>query len=604
MTTAVTTTCRICHATVPSDEFCGNCGARTTPRRGDGPGEQRLSAYAAAPRQRVWQPALTSTIFPALPRRSRTIFTIALVVVVGLMVGCAFPAWLAALIGMVCFGMPLLFVAYLAETDAFTDMSVATLAMTAALGVALGVGWGLATDALTAATEDDALGLPVSALKILVVGLAVPMSFLICLLTPTVIMRWWRPGVRESLDGFAIGALSALFFVGAGNMTRLAAQLDDGPVDTDGQPAAHLVLAAAIQGVAIPLAAAAVGGAVGATLWFSRRSDPTYQSRWYSWTSPWPALAIGAAIYLGLGLLDIVSVPTAAERIVYTAAAVVALYVLRIVLHCTLLHERPGDPRPDDVVACPECDHAVAALAFCPHCGIARHAGSRTSRAATAARPTAPGRTLVGVVVVAALVMTASAAVSSWLKPPEALVVCPPDCGTPPISKPVATNPRFSPAGGEFSVAYPGEGTAYDASFEPNGVVLDLLAGDGGTLRLFGQPANGQTPHQIADALLEDHYPDATFAYEIPNAFVGYHLGYGEVADDYPAGAIGDDGRNRVLIMVAVKNDYALVAAAAGPFREFTPEFGSGHPSGANFFLALDMAKYVNSFTWRGDPPR
>ena len=58
------------------------------------------------------------------------------------------------------------------------------------------------------------------------------------------------------------------------------------------------------------------------------------------------------------------------------------------------------------------------------------------------------------------------------------------------------------------------------------------------------------------------------------------------------------------MIMVAVKNDYALIAAAAGPYREFTPDFGSGHPSGANFLLALDMAKYVNSFTWRGDPRR
>ena len=168
----------------------------------------------------------------------------------------------------------------------------------------------------------------------------------------------------------------------------------------------------------------------------------------------------------------------------------------------------------------------------------------------------------------------------------------------------MATNPRFTSDDGEFSVSYPGPETAYDATFEPNGVVLDLLAGDGGTLRLFGQPANGQTPRQIADDLLREHYPDATFDYEIPNAFVGYQLGYGEVADDYPADAIGDDDRNRVLIMVGVKNDYALIAAAAGPFREFSPEFGSGHPSGANFFLALDMAKYVNSFTWRGDPPR
>ena len=27
-------------------------------------------------------------------------------------------------------------------------------------------------------------------------------------------------------------------------------------------------------------------------------------------------------------------------------------------------------------------------------------------------------------------------------------------------------------------------------------------------------------------------------------------------------------------------------------------------PSGASLQLALDIGKYVNSFTWRGDPPR
>lgn len=226
------------------------------------------------------------------------------------------------------------------------------------------------------------------------------------------------------------------------------------------------------------------------------------------------------------------------------------------------------------------------------------------SYTAPAARSTPLARLLVIVGIGAALVMAASIALSSWLVPPMAQFVCPPDCGQPPISKPVATNPRFTPSSGEFSVSYPGPATAYDARFEDNGVVLDLRAGDGGTLRLFGQPARGQTPRQIANDLLRDNYPDATFSYEIPNAFVGYQLGYGEVADDYPADAIGDDGRNRILIMVAVKNDFALIAAAAGPYREFTPEFGSGHPSGANFFLALDMGKYVNSFTWRGDPPR
>jgi hypothetical protein len=60
----------------------------------------------------------------------------------------------------------------------------------------------------------------------------------------------------------------------------------------------------------------------------------------------------------------------------------------------------------------------------------------------------------------------------------------------------------------------------------------------------------------------------------------------------------------RVMVMVAIKGDLALVAGAVGPYHAFTPEFGSGKPSAASLQLALDMGKYVNSFTWRGDPLR
>jgi hypothetical protein len=85
---------------------------------------------------------------------------------------------------------------------------------------------------------------------------------------------------------------------------------------------------------------------------------------------------------------------------------------------------------------------------------------------------------------------------------------------------------------------------------------------------------------------------------------VGYQLGYGEVDDVYPQDGSGKYQRLRVLVMVAVKNDLALIAAAIGPYHQFTPDFGLGQPSGANLELALDMSKYVNSFMWRGDPPR
>jgi hypothetical protein len=219
-------------------------------------------------------------------------------------------------------------------------------------------------------------------------------------------------------------------------------------------------------------------------------------------------------------------------------------------------------------------------------------------------RHTSPARMLAMLGTAAVLVVVTTVALTIWLTPPPADYTCPPDCGRPPIGQPVTTNPRFTSADGEFSVSYPGPRTAYEATLESDGVVLELPAGDGGTLHLFGRPADGRTPRQITDDVISDSFPDATTDYEIPNAQVGYQLGYGVVADVYKAGTTGDPVRLRVLVMAAVKNDYALIAAAAGPYHEFSPDYGSGHPSGANFMLAMDMAKYVNSFSWRGDRPR
>ena len=179
--------------------------------------------------------------------------------------------------------------------------------------------------------------------------------------------------------------------------------------------------------------------------------------------------------------------------------------------------------------------------------------------------------------------------------------LCPPDCGGPPTGLPVTTNPRFTAPGGEFSVAYPAPGAAYTVTTEPNGVTATWTAGDGGTLRLFGEPASGRDARQVVDDLIADTFPDAVVAYELPNATVGYQLGYGVAADFVPAGRAHP---LRVIVIAAVKNDLALVAAAEGPFRQFRPGFGPGPPSPANLQIAQDMGKYVDSFSWQGDPPR
>ncbi|BBW99401.1 hypothetical protein BST36_12005 [Mycolicibacterium moriokaense] len=193
---------------------------------------------------------------------------------------------------------------------------------------------------------------------------------------------------------------------------------------------------------------------------------------------------------------------------------------------------------------------------------------------------------------------------SAVIHKPPVRYMCPPDCGRPPTGTPVEINPRFTAADGSFSVSYPAPSSAYRITTKPNGVTAEFLAGDGGTMQFFSEPARNRSAEEIAKELVKKTFPDTRTAYEIPNAMVGYQPGYGEIADCWPQGANSSYMRMRVLVMVAIKNDVALVASAVGPYHEFGPDFGFGKPSGANTQIALDMGKYVNSFSWAGDPRR
>ena len=179
--------------------------------------------------------------------------------------------------------------------------------------------------------------------------------------------------------------------------------------------------------------------------------------------------------------------------------------------------------------------------------------------------------------------------------------VCPPDCGHPPSGLPVSPNPRFVAPDGAFSVSFPSPGPAYTVTTYDNGVSSQWVVGDGGTLRLFGIPAQGRDARAVVDKYLADTFPEAAVAYELPNATAGYEPGYGVVAD-FQSQKRTDSVR--VIVISAVKSDLALVAVAQGPFRQFTPEFGPGPPSPANLQIAEEMGKYLDSFSWRGDPPR
>ncbi|BBY66886.1 hypothetical protein [Mycolicibacterium helvum] len=212
-------------------------------------------------------------------------------------------------------------------------------------------------------------------------------------------------------------------------------------------------------------------------------------------------------------------------------------------------------------------------------------------------------RMMLTVVVSLAVLVGGSTAAWAMAVGPTERYSCPPDCGRPPAGVPVQANPRFVSTDGEFSVSYPAPGSAYDVKLEDDGVSATYLGGDGGVMELFSVPAEGRSAEDVMDDLLKDKQPDATVAYVLPNTTVGYQLGFGQVLDVYPQGGTSVS-RTRIVVMVAVKNDLALVGAAIGPYHKFVPGDGPGVPSGANLELAQDLGKYVNSFLWKGDPPR
>jgi hypothetical protein len=376
--TVPTTECRVCQTDVPAGEYCGLCGCHLTPRRGEGPDWLRIRDFGAAPGEHLLQPSLTSSLFPHLPSRSRTAFRLGLVVVLAALVAFALLRLPAAMVAVAALGLPLLFLIYLRESDAFRDYPLATLVLTAALGIGLAIGWVLLTGAAVARSYGVALGSGVVGARMLRDGIGIPLGGVILMLMPAVIVRLLRPPTREALDGFVIGSLGALAFTAAATLTRLAPQFGTGVVSK--RPMESLIVEAGIRGVAVPLTAAAVGGLIGAALWFTRPPSKEHQRRGLVRLVLVLFAVAVLAVYLGLGLIDVARFPQVPMLVLYLVLALVALFLLRVGLHLALLHEAHDEIQADEPLLCPHCGHVVPDMAFCPACGAATRASSRSSR--------------------------------------------------------------------------------------------------------------------------------------------------------------------------------------------------------------------------------
>ena len=631
--------CRRCEVEVPAGNFCGLCGCHPSADPEQSLLWQRRTAFGAAPGESLLRPYLASSLFPQLPSGSRRPFRVILVLAAAGLLLAALLRLPALGIAIGALGLPLLFGLYLRASGADRDVPRTSLIIAGVLGALLGTAWVLVSGHVIASNFGVPMSVGLALHHLMREGFVVPAVGMALMIVPTLVVRLVRPGSRESLDGFMIGAFAALAFSAAATLTRLAPQVATGLINHS-RPVKGLVIEAVLSGVTVPISAAAAGGMVGIALWFRRPGG-----RHGRVGLALGLLAVAALLtHAAVGVIDIVGVPQLTMVITHLTLTVVALLALRVALQLALMHEEHDPVHQDQPLLCPHCEHVVPDMAFCPACGAAtrassqesrreRRGGQRPQRVADGAELTderdgTPADAFAGYALPATAYMAPAVRrprfswlVGRWgiaimmvvvalggaalvLTPKIAHFMCPPDCGRPPTGTPVMGLPRFTAPDGNFSVAYPAPGSAYAITIEDRGVTARFTGGDGGVMQLFAEPANGRPAREVVRAVLSKAYPDARVDYEIPNAMVGYQPGYGVVADTWPQSTSATFSRVRILVTAAVRNDLALIAFSAGPFRAFGPDFGPGPPSGANLQLAQDMGKYVNSFQWRGDPPR
>lgn len=608
--------------------YCGACGMNISASRDSRLAWLRPTSFVAAPRENALIPLPTTSLLPGLPKQSRMRFRIALFLLVAVVLGLAGRHQAAALIAVGALWLLVLFVIYLREVGAFQRLGRRSLLITGALGAVLGSAWMLVAGGIVAQSYDIPIATSLSARHLVQDGFVIPAVGLVLLALPALMARLMTKNQaaqrenRSVIDGYAFGALGAAAFASGATLARYAPQFATSLLNRE-RPTVGLIVEAGIHGIAIPITSVAAGGLLGITLWFaSQTANESTEHRRVRW------LLIGLtvvtlAILASEGMVDLHGVPALAALAIRFGLAGVALLAVRIALQATLLQERQPAAEPSESFRlCTHCEHAVPVKTFCPKCGAAERA-SQVARRDTKAtksfpgfalpqanytaphlRPTSIARLAIPLAVTIAIAMGAVYASQSVVTQQQQFFQCPPDCGKPPRGMPVAVNPRYTAPDRSFSVSYPAPNAAYEVSTDDHGVTARFTGGDTGSIRLFSRPAAGRDPRQIVKDLIQQRYPGATVAYEIPNAMVGYEHGYGEVADFWPVSSTTTATHLRIVVLAAVKNDLALVAGANGPYHAYGPEFGPGKPTGTNLQIALDMGKYVNSFSWKGDPPR
>jgi len=356
--------CPHCGSMVPAGEFCGHCGAHLT--RGD---PARRHAFAAVPSEPVVHLSIVSTLFPHLPHRRGSAFRWALLAGAALVILLAglhlfTPATIAAV-----FLLPVLYLLYVYEVEVYDSEPWLLIAATMVAGAILGY-------AFTSLTGRAVSGLEMSGdtgTEFLLAGVVIPIVGQALMLVGPLFLYFYRPGLREPLDGLTFGAASALGFTLATTLTSIW-PLMAGPLVGSGSPL-DWSLRLLNSGLLIMLINAGTTSLVTASVWLSRYDLRRAARGWEA--SVLTTLVVAVGFQVILGIMSVVVTDLVLEVGIHAVAVVALLVYMRLVIHQSLLAEGAAHEIGPDA-ACPECHRIVPTMLFCPACGVARAAAKQT----------------------------------------------------------------------------------------------------------------------------------------------------------------------------------------------------------------------------------
>jgi Zn finger protein HypA/HybF involved in hydrogenase expression len=357
---------------VPAGNYCGHCGAHLVTAS-----SSRRHAFAAVPSEPVVHLSIVSTLFPHLAHRRGGAFRWAVLAGSAAVVVLAALHLFAPATATAVFLLPVLYLLYLFEVEVYDSEPWLLIAATMAAGAAFGYAFTLLTGDtvarlnLTGDTADSFL-LSVVALPIVAQGL---------MLAGPLFLYFFRPELREPLDGVTFAAASALGFTLTTTLTAIWPLLG-GPLIGAGSPL-DWALRLLSAGILTSLINAGTTSLVTAAIWLHRYDRRRAARGWEA--SALTTLIVAVGVQVGLGALGAV-IPDVVLQIGVRGLAAAALVIyLRLVIHEALLaegaeHEIGPDAR------CRECHHVVPTMLFCPNCGVARSAARAPRRRARTAQ--------------------------------------------------------------------------------------------------------------------------------------------------------------------------------------------------------------------------